>query len=264
LPAAGRPAIVPAMRKNTVVLLDVPRGTARIDLGQTPTQEGFRGFSGVPDGLHRVEASDGRLRLSTWLFVDGGETAVRAADPAVASLVEADGFRAAQYMGLKAEGGLDQSLVPYPTAPNTMWSRLVAPLKRETFPPELRQDPQGKGTRLERALEGTHKGEPDSFLEELAWSWLAGHVDGEQAARGRWEELVDAVHACGPRTPARNEEMFVKLVDLLIAQREALPEGTTPPGGVQQLVDSLVACEAKPLVAAGEKLRGHLRAAVGR
>ncbi len=60
------------------------------------------------------------------------------------------------------------------------------------------------------------------------------------------------------------DDRYVKLVDLLIAQREALPEGTTPPGGVQQLVEVLCACAERPLVAAGERLRGHLRAAVGR
>lgn len=243
-------------RTAAIVLLEVPEGvTVRIDLAPAvPAGHGRCGFQGVPPGFHRVEAVGRDLRAQGWVLVSGGETQARTCD-ASGLLLPTSRYRAAQVAGMRAEGEL--RLGEYPSEPNGLWPALTAPLRPETFPPQLRQDPEGKGSHFLRALEGTHGGEWPSYLEELAWSFLLGHLDADGAGRKRWQELFQATCAAGDVSAARNPELFVKLAGLIPAQLSALPPEQREPqlAAARQLATDLARCEDPQVRAAATSLQ---------
>lgn len=221
------------MRTTAIVLLEARGDLVRIDLAKVPGGPKFRGFLEPPAGLHRVEVSDGLNRIVGWIWVDRGETVVRSCDEGM--LLPIEPFRAAQYMGMLAEGGLREELRPYPVEQNAAWPALIAPIDRAIVAggeggdalPTLTHTPEGKGSLFERTLLGAHKGEPALFLAELGWSFLVGSLDGDRAAFARWQELLGCLYGAGVRAIGRDEELFSRAVDLVIAQHGALPTGAT-------------------------------------
>lgn len=231
-------------RSAAIVLLEVPDGaTVQVDLAPPVSPaHGRCGFQAVPPGFHRVEARGRDLRAKDWVLVTGGETQVRTCD-ASGLLLPTSRYRAAQVAGLRAEGEL--RLGDYPAEPNAVWPALTAPLAPESFPPQLRSDPPGKGSHFLRALEGTHGGEWPAYLQELAWAFLAGHLDQDPAGRARWRELVEATCGAGGLSATRNLDLFQRVGTLLPAQLTALPSAAE---------------EREPLLAAARRLGADLQA----
>lgn len=243
-------------RTAAIVLLEVPEGvTVRIDLAPpVPAAHGRCGFQGVPPGFHRVEAVGRDLRAQGWVLVTGGETQARTCD-ASGLLLPTSRYRAAQVAGMRAEGEL--RLGEYPAPPNERWAELTAPLRPESFPPQLRQDPDGKGSHFLRALEGTHMGEWPSYLEELAWSFLLGHLDLDVSGRKRWTELLSATCGAGELSVGRNPDLFARLAVLLPAQMATLSAEQREPHlvAVRQLGTDLSRCEDAALRQAAAALQ---------
>lgn len=242
--------------KRAIVLLEVPEGgEVRIDLAPfVPAPGGRCGFQGMPEGFHRIEVRGRDLKVHGWVFVQSNETQVRTCDQASGHLLATSRYRAAQVAGLRAEGEL--RLNEYPAEANACWRALVSPLASEGFPPAVRSDPPGKGSQFLRALEGTHGGEWGSFLQELAWSFLAGHLDQDAGAARRWRELFECTCAAGPLSATRNAELFLRVAELLPAQLSCLAEAERADlsGNLARLAADLAAAEDPALAAAGKGL----------
>lgn len=242
--------------KRAIVLLEVPDGgEVRIDLAPFVAAPGGRcGFQGMPEGFHRLEARGRDLRVQGWVFVQSNETQVRTCDQASGHLLATSRYRAAQVAGLRAEGEL--RLNEYPAEPNGCWRALIAPLTAEGFPPAVRSDPPGKGSQFLRALEGTHGGEWSSYLQELAWCFLAGHLDQDAAAKRRWRELFESTCGAGPLSASRNADLFLRVAELFPAQLSCLGDEERQPlaGNLAKLAADLTASGEPPLVAAGKGL----------
>ncbi len=201
-----------------VLLLDLPPGDAWLDLAQVPSPGGVLGIGGVPAGLHRLGV-DHVMPVSTWVHVRPGLVATKRFDGGM--LLDAKGFRVAQLQGMAMAG--EMRLVPFPADRNAGWAELTGPLG--TVLPALgRSDAPDLRSVVARA----HDGDGERFAAELAWAYLAAHLDGEPEAHRRWVQLVVALGLTRGVEPAGWLERAYALLGVQLERLgpRALREGT--------------------------------------
>ncbi|MCA8922363.1 MAG: hypothetical protein KDD82_11175 [Planctomycetes bacterium] len=216
---AGSPA-----KPGAVVLLGANKEAARIDLGTLATDASFAGFRLVPPGLHYVALKRGDRFPSSWVQVPEGGVVVQRLHPAHDRLVNASaGDVQAARQKLEA-GQLEERLASYPFQYLPDWRQLTIYLgDPEAFPPRLREEDPGGGSRFENALYGTHDGDGNAFLTEMSYAFLRGFLDGERRAFSRWSHLLQAGYHCGPDAPQSERGFFTRFVRLVVVQLGQLP-----------------------------------------
>ena len=219
-PRAARP--FRSAEPARLVLLELPPGVISLDLLQLPLEEGQRGFREVPAGVHRVAltTAEAGVEAATWIRFGPGEVAVRAL--VGGQLLPVDPELEGHLQSQAASGGLDEHLRPFPR--HFPWLALTEPFEGRGFPPPLHPSRGGhRLSRLEHAWHETHQGEGESLLAEFAWSFLRFLLDDDEPALERYNHLVQALYHAGEDLPQRDPELFVRLVDLTIAQQRLLP-----------------------------------------
>jgi hypothetical protein len=234
---------------SAIVLLDVPRGTMRIDLARLRTQRKgpleVCGVHGLPPGLHRVEVNDGDRPAVAWIQMEPGKMHIRAVDSGL--LVDPDAFRTAQVQGLAVEDGIEPHLTAYPAAANGPWAALVAPLEAlgrgAALPPLPVAPPQAD---LDAQFAKVHGGRPETTLAELAQAFIAGFIDEDEGAQERWKKLVAATYKVSPGLAKAEPKMMADAVELLMTQHQLLPAEMFEPAsplaaGARDFVKTLAA-----------------------
>lgn len=263
-PPAPRPEPTPqpssAPQPARLLLLELPPGVVSLDLLQLPLGEGQRGFREVPPGVHRIaltppEPESEGGEAAAWIQFAPGEVVVRAlvggqllpVDP------ELEGHLRAQF----ASGELDTQLRPFPR--HFPWSALVEPLQGRSFPPSLHPSRGGhRLSRFEHAWHETHARDAEALLAEFAWSFLRFLLDDDESALERYSHLVQALYHAGEDLPKSDPALFVRLVDLTIAQQRLLPRDLLARNSVlvfgsHYLSEDLVDTEVAELVEAGRR-----------
>ncbi|MEZ6183909.1 MAG: hypothetical protein R3F62_02740 [Planctomycetota bacterium] len=210
---------------GVVVLLGAHRELARIDLGTLKTQPGFAGFRLVPPGLHYVALKRGDRFPSAWIVVPEGGLVVQRLHPAHDRLVDASAGDV-QAARAKLEGReLESRLASYPYQYLPDWRQLTIYLNDpKGFPPRLRDEDPGGGSRFENALYGSHDGDGSAFLTEMSYAFLRGFLEGERRAFSRWSHLLQAGYHCGPDAPESERTFFTRFVRLVVVQLGQLPQ----------------------------------------
>ncbi|MCO5168424.1 MAG: hypothetical protein M9894_18955 [Planctomycetes bacterium] len=237
-----------SLSPGAIVLLGVSARDVRIDLSGLVVGPEFRGFGKVPPGLHWVSvvAAEGASEgpASVWVDLPGGGVAVKVFEQRTRRLVDAAPQTAERYRAL-ARGGL-AGLVSYPYDLAVEWVELTVHLDPQRFPPGLHTGedplPRPSATRMEAALQGTHRGDGQALLTELSWAFLAGALERHPAALERWLYLLKASFEAPPALLAADPALSVLLVDLLVAQLQQMPAGFVDVGvmaGVGELQDAL-------------------------
>lgn len=207
---------------GTIVLRDVPKEQARIDLALVEIKGGFRGFAMVPPSCwHYVSVKDGAYHVGTWVRLDPNEVRVLVYD-GDAGFVDDDPETVAQFTGLARSGAMGAALQPYPQQLFGAWFGMVGDLPRGGLP-QLHAEEAGAGSRFERAFHGTHGGDAGSFLAEFEYafaSWLVSlnTPEADEAALVRWRHLLLACYNAGERGILAAGPLFPRLARVLQRQ----------------------------------------------
>jgi len=215
---------------GTIVLRDVPKREARIDLIRYPIQGGFRGFRMVPPALHYVSVKSNDHHVGFWCWVKPDQAVVKILGYESGVFEDDEPDSTAHYAQLALSGAMNQVLLPYAHEKFGAWFSLVQHIKEADFPPTLHaQDAQaGAGSRFDGALLGTHQGDAQSFLAEFQFAfvrWLVSlDATEDTTAFDRWRHLLLSAYNAGEDRIRDAGELFPKLIDVLLAQFPLLPD----------------------------------------
>lgn len=258
------------MNLNAIVLRDIPKEEARIDLFRCPIQGGFRGFRAeVPlVGWHYVSVKVDAAHVGFWCRLAPNEAVVRVFD-SDQGFVAADPEAEQQYAQMALGGAMNQALTPYPIPLYAHWFGLVSHLGAENFPPQLHAEDSGAGSRFEKALGGTHEGQAAAFLAEFQYAfvrWLVSLDTGTQddAAFARWRHLLLAAYNAGEHRIRDAGALFGQLASILPRQFDLLPAAWFTADSfllaqVNYMVEDMVDCGEPPLMEAGQALARYLQ-----
>jgi hypothetical protein len=212
---------------GAIVLRDIPKDEAQIDLVQFPIQGGFRGFQMAPPGLHYVSVKAGRHHVGFWCWLKPQQVVVKVMEND-AEFVDADEEMQAQYTGLALSGAMGSALAMYPHEHFGPWFAVTSHLSAATFPPTLHAEEADDGnSRFDRAFKGTHGGDVEAFLAEFQYAfirWLMSldTATQDEVAFERWQHLVLSVYNVGEFRIRESPALFPPLVDALLAQLSLL------------------------------------------
>lgn len=213
---------------GAIVLRDIPKAEARLDLMRLPIQGGFRGFAQVPPAAwHYVSVKDGQQHVGCWCWLNPGTAVVKVYDLAQ-GLVDADPATTAQFSQMALSGAMNAVLRPYAHETFGPWFGLVNHLPAENFPPVVHEADGGEGSRFEKAFNHTHLGQPAAFLAEFQYAFLRWLVSldtatTDEAAQARWRALLLAAYNAGEHRIQAAGELFPQLVATLLRQFALLP-----------------------------------------
>jgi len=256
------------MLNSILVLRDVPKAKAQIDLLEYPLKGGFRGFDTMPTGFHAVAIQAGEgFTPPVWFFTQPRQAVVLRYSDETRALEPDSPENTSQYTQLALSGAMSHALYPYvPTLWDT-WSALTGYIVASI--PALHSETLADGqSRFSRAFVETHAGQIPSFLAEFQYSFIRwwvhlslGQEDDE--ARNRWVHLLNALYNAGERTLRDYQALFVAVVPVLLKQLERLPETAFAPhsaftGHAGYLAEDLMDTEEPALVSLGTELRNFL------
>lgn len=218
------------MNFNAVILRDIPKEEARIDLFRQTIQGGFRGFyADVPIiGWHYVSVKVKQFHVGFWCDLSMNQAVVRVFDEKK-GFVEDTPESAQRYAQMALSGAMQQVLMPYPVPMYAHWFGMVSHIKSDHFPPQIHNDDTGTGSRLDKALLGTHKGRIDAFLAEFQYAfvrWLVSldTATEDKAGLARWRYLLLSAYNAGEDRIREFKDLFSDLVSTLLRQFELLPK----------------------------------------
>lgn len=223
-----------------IILRDIPREEARLDMSIYEIKGGFRGFAMVPAGPHYVAVRDSEKYKSFWCYVNENQAVVKILDYESGEFTD-DTENGEQFRQMAVSGAMNHALIQYAKESYPVWKKLTMHITRDNFPPELHKekpppDPDplspdyeeqimNRKTRYEQAFSGTHEGNIESFLSEFEFSFLRWFVDNaDTAAFERWRHLVQGLYGAGERRIEKTPGLFISLVDVIITQMDLLPD----------------------------------------
>lgn len=264
-----------------IILRDIPKQEARLDLARYPIQGGFRGFQAVPAGVHYVSVLADGEPVGFWCHLTTGEALVRRFDETQGTFVEDDPATTAQYQQLATSGAMNAALQRADPQSAAAWQRLTTHIGPHPFPPALHEEspmqpPEGlepdalaawmgsqHKSRFEQALAG-HGGQPEALLAEFQFAfarWLADQED--KSALARWRHLLQAIYNAGERGIEQAPTLFPPLIKTLQAQLDLLPDSYLAPGtfitqGAGYLAEDLIDVEIDGLTEVGHHWAAYL------
>lgn len=211
---------------GSIILRDIPKQEVRCDRLTLGIEGGFRGLAQVPPGRHYLSVLDGRYHIGFWVWLRPGEVVVKRYENG--RWLDEEGATAAEYIDLAKSGAMNQHLFAYPTREFPAWFGLLTALGVDNFPPTIHSAEEGEGSRFEKAFVNTHASQPEAFLAEFQYAFVAWLVSlsspaEDEAAFARWRHLLLAVYNAGERGITQAPELFPPLVETLMRQFACLP-----------------------------------------
>jgi hypothetical protein len=244
------------MMAGYIILRDVPKETAQLDLQEYEIAGGFRGFAMVPPGVHFVNVKrDAIMQHGSWCSVENDGVVIRVFDDDRGVFIEDTLENVATYTELARSGAMNRALIPVRAnhqAAASTWERLTAHVNLVPFPPAMHDeqpmtppanvDATRLGdwfesrfkSRFEQAFLGTHGAKVDSFLAEFEFAFLRMLLEQDDVATKRWQHLLLAAFNAGEHVMHDSPAVFPPLVDTIMAQVELLPGDFFKPGGLMK------------------------------
>lgn len=215
---------------NAVVLRDIPKEEAILDLLQHQIQGGFRGFySVVPAiGWHYVSVKDGEHHVGRWFNWGLQDAVVFRFEPGQ-GLVDVEPGEAQQYQEMALSGAMAGAMMEYPPQLYARWFGLTRFIPGGEELPEVHAEDEGEGSRFIKAWKGTHGGDNESFMAEFQTAFLRALVsqytaEPDEVADARWRHLLLACYNAGEFGIKEAGTLFKDLVDVLLVQFPLLPD----------------------------------------
>jgi hypothetical protein len=273
---------------STLILRDLPKSFAQLDLLVYKLKGGFRGFRQIPSGIHYVSILAHKARPSFWCYLPPNEVVVRVFNSEQSEFVEDEPESAANYRKLAASGAMAKALWPYPPQQGINWWQLTRHIRADAFPPPLHQETTNKPpadlpkeassewmlqhhqSRFELAFLDTHGGDEAAFLAEFQFAFVRWLVTSKEQdnedmeAFTRWRQLLASIYNAGERTIARTPHLFIDLIDALLAQFNQLPDHLFSPdsflsANANYLIEDMSDTGIVPLADKSQELSTYLK-----
>ncbi len=218
------------MLSNAVVLRDIPKEEAILDLFRYPIQGGFRGFYAIVPiiGWHHASVKGGDHHKGFWFYLHPQEAVVRRYEYGQ-GFVEDEPTSVTQYSQLALSGAMGPALVEYPPQLYAHWFGLTRFIPEGPQLPQLHEEDGPGSSRFARAWQGTHQGNHEAFLAEFQTAFLRSLVsqksaEFDEAAELRWRHLLLSTYNAGEYQIQEAAPLFENLVDVLLRQFALLPD----------------------------------------
>ena len=127
-----------------IILRDIPKKAAQLDLSIFDIQGGFRGFALVPPGLHYISVEvSGKMNEGFWCYLKPSSAIVKVYDYEKEIFVDPDEESNEQYQMMALSGAMNQALIPVMQRNGEMamvWQRLGSYIKEVDFPVVLNKE----------------------------------------------------------------------------------------------------------------------------
>ncbi|MFX0135053.1 MAG: AAR2 pre-mRNA splicing protein [Candidatus Hodarchaeota archaeon] len=230
-----------------IILRDIPKKEAQLDLSIYEIKGGFRGFAEVPPGIHYVSVEvSGKMHEGFWCYVEPSSVVVKVYD------YENDLFKddtpesEEQYPNMALSGAMNRALIPVMqrnAKMTTEWLKLVSHIKKDHFPISLNKEipmepPENLSpeemseyylkkhkSRFEQAFYDSHGGNKESFLSEIQFAFVRSLLrKSDNEALERWLHLLQSIYNVGERSIDTEPELFPLIIDVIITQLKILPD----------------------------------------
>lgn len=250
-----------------IILRNVPKEEARLDLAFYQIQGGFRGFQLVPAGVHYVSVLFEGEHKGFWCYLQPNEALVKVFNHTEQQFEDDQPETTVNYQQLALDGEMNQVLVPYSFDSWSKWEKLTNHLTNTRFPPTLYANesshPQEKSC-FEQAFIGIHQGDSEAFLAELQFAFVRWLIDGaDMQAFNRWRHQLQALYNAGEAGISKAPELFPHLIDTLITQFECLPNNMFALNSfvvsqASYLAEDMIDSDIEVVVSKGQEFEAYL------
>ncbi|MBN1410180.1 MAG: hypothetical protein JW969_04995 [Spirochaetales bacterium] len=271
------------MSENTgfIILRDIPKEEVQLNRHIFKVKGGFRGFSLVPPGANYIRIKNVEENVSFWCYVPRNDAVVRVFDYEENEFKKDTEENETQFKQLAAGGTMGGALVPY--SDGETWAKLTSHIREKGFPPSLHQEIPMEApaslseaehadwmenrfkSRFEQAFEDSHKGDEDSFLEELQMSFAMSTVNtGDAAAFKRYSHLVQSIYNKGSLLVESYPGLLKKIADTFLVQFATLPSDFFTGDSFivrnsNYLYDDMMEADDKSIAEKGKELRDIMK-----
>ncbi|MFX1452367.1 MAG: AAR2 pre-mRNA splicing protein [Promethearchaeota archaeon] len=230
-----------------IILRDIPKKAAQLDLSIYDIKGGFRGFAEVPPGIHYVSVEvDEKMHEGFWCYLEPSTVVVKIYDYENDVFENDSSESEEQYSNMALSGAMNRALIPVMqrnAKMTTEWLKLISYISKDNFPVSLNKEtpmevPENLSpeemseyflkehkSRFEQAFYDTHDGKKESFLAELQFAFVRSIVrKADDEALERWLHLLQAIYNAGERNIDSEPELFPLIIDILITQFKILPD----------------------------------------
>ncbi|MHA1121682.1 MAG: AAR2 pre-mRNA splicing protein [Candidatus Heimdallarchaeota archaeon] len=223
-----------------IILRDIPKEEAQLDVAIYEIKGGFRGFAEVKPGIHYVTVKDdGRMVDGFWCEVKSNDAVIKRYDYQSKSFVDCESEEELRFKDMAVRGAMNHVLIPVMKRSQSLvqfWLDLTSFLKYENFPFSLdEEEPMTPPTdlspkkleewylttfksRFELAFQDTHDRDMYSFFEELQFAFISYVLFKDEQAYNRYFHLIQAVYNAGERSVTNAPGFFSGFLDIIRKQ----------------------------------------------
>jgi hypothetical protein len=270
-----------------IILRDIPKEEAQLDLSIYEIKGGFRGFANVEPGLHYVSVKvDERMHEGFWCFLKPSGVVVKIYDYEKTQFIDDSPENTKHYSELALSGAMNKALIPVMLRNMEMslkWKELTSYIDEKNYPISLNSEtpmiPPGnlspeelsdwfitkQKSRFEQAYYDTHGGNKESFLAELQFAFVCSLVRKEdEEALERWLHLLQSIYNAGERSIDEASKLFLPLIDVLIPQFKLLPDDffeskSQVVFNVEHLIEDMIDTDIDELAKKAKELSVYLK-----
>jgi len=230
-----------------IILRDIPKSNAQLDLSIFEIKGGFRGFAEVPPGLHYVSVEHGdKMVEGFWCYIKPDGVVIKIYDYSNELFNDDEPENVERYTQMALSGAMNRALIPVMQRNpkmETEWLKLTLHISEEDFPLKLNKEvpmeppvdlsPEEMSSyfvkehksRFEQAFQDTHKSNQDRFLAELELAYVRFIIkNSDEEAFNRWAYLLQAIYHAGERCIEPEPELFISIVEVLMRQFKFVPK----------------------------------------
>ncbi len=220
-----------------IILRDIPKKEAQLDVAIYKIKGGFRGFAEVKPGIHYVSVKDdGQMVDGFWCEVRENDAVIKRYDYQSKSFVDCDVKEHFHYKDMAVSGAMNHTLIPVMKASHVQvqyWINLTYHLKFENFPFSInKEEPMTPPTdltpneleewylttfksRFEQAFQDTHNRDMFSFFKELQFTFISYVLFSDEQAYDRYMYLIQAIYNAGEWSVTNAPSFFNGFLDIL-------------------------------------------------
>ncbi len=273
-----------------IILRDIPKKAAQLDLSIYDIQGGFRGFALVPPGLHYISVEvNGKMNEGFWCYLKPSSAVVKMYDYKSKKFIDPDPESEEQYRMMALSGAMNKALIPVMQRNSEMammWQKLVSFIKEEFFPLKLNKETPmtppieltpvelsewfltNHKSRYEQAFNETHKGTPESLLAEFQYSFVLFTLQKpDDQGFNRWIHLLQAFYNAGEKSIDSTPEVFTHLSKILIEQLKCIPNDWFDSSnkifsGIYNMIEDMIDTENNDLIETARLLENSLKSII--
>ncbi len=267
------------MAFSYIILRDVPKEEARLDLSIYEIKGGFRGFNLIPAGVHYASVKDGEVHKGFWCYLPPNDAIIKVLDYKSGEFKNDEPENEEHYKGLALSGAMNQVLIPYHPEPLSIWQKLTKHITSDNFPPKIHPkeitiepDPtaedfaeqlMNKKSRFELILFDTHNSNIEDFLIEFEFAFLSWFVEGKEEGLERWRHFIQSIYGAGEYGIEKAPNLFIELIEVLITQLNLLSDDFFAPNSfvvsrISYLAEDMIDCGIDGVVEKGKEFAAYL------